>query len=196
MDTLVQDVRHSLRSLVRTPGFAIAAVLSLAIGIGANAAIFTVASALLLASACPTRIGRSARHPLEPVAGTRDRRGLVLDRAVLGHPRGPHRVRGPWRSRSAPITTSRATAPPERVGTIRVSSNLLPMLGARAAARPAVRAAEDAPGRAGTAMLGHGTWMRRYGGDSSAVGRTLILNGQPYEIVGVLPASFSLARAR
>jgi predicted permease len=83
---------------------------------------------------------------------------------------------------------------PERIGTIRVSSNLLPMLGVRAAAGRLFVAEDDGPGTSGTAVLGYGTWMRRYGGDPKAIGRTLILNGQPYQIAGVLPESFDLPR--
>ena len=83
---------------------------------------------------------------------------------------------------------------PERIGTIRVSSNLLPMLGARAAHGRLFDAADDRPGRTGTAVLHYGTWMRRYGGDPRVIGRSIMLNGQPFEIIGVLPASFSLPR--
>jgi predicted permease len=83
---------------------------------------------------------------------------------------------------------------PERVGVIRVSSNLLPMLGARALRGRLFQPEEDVPGRAGTALLSHGTWMRRYGGDAGTIGRMITLNGQGYEIIGVLPPSFSLPR--
>jgi predicted permease len=83
---------------------------------------------------------------------------------------------------------------PERVGAIRVSSNLLPMLGASAARGRLFVPDEDTPGRPATAVLAYGTWMRRYGGNPAAVGQTLTLNGQRYEIVGVLPESFSLPR--
>ena len=83
---------------------------------------------------------------------------------------------------------------PERVGTIRVSSNLLPMLGARPLLGDLFGPDDDRPGKTGKALLGYGTWMRRYGGDRGVVGRSLTLNGQPHEVVGVLPASFSLPR--
>ena len=83
---------------------------------------------------------------------------------------------------------------PERVGTIRMSSNLLPMLGARAEVGRLFLPEDDRPGTTGVAVLGHGTWRRRYGADPAVIGRTLVINGQPYQIVGVLPASFSLPR--
>ena len=68
------------------------------------------------------------------------------------------------------------------------------MLGVAAAPGPAVHERRGSRGRAGHALLGHGTWMRRYGGDPAVVGRKLILNGLPYEVVGVLPERFSLPR--
>jgi predicted permease len=83
---------------------------------------------------------------------------------------------------------------PERVGAIRMSSNLLPMLGVRPALGELFTAADDLPGRTGKAILGYGTWMRRYGGNPSVIGRSLTLNGQPYVVTGVLPAAFDLPR--
>src|SRR5262249_13621343 len=85
-------------------------------------------------------------------------------------------------------------AEPERLGVIRVSSNLLPMLGARAIAGRLFVAEDDTPGRTGSAVLAYGAWVRRFGADPGVVGTTLTLNGQPYEIVGVLPAGFWLPR--
>jgi predicted permease len=83
---------------------------------------------------------------------------------------------------------------PERIGVIRVSSNLLPLFGARARAGRLFTAEDDVPGRAGTAVLGYATWRRRYGADPGVLGRTLVLNGNPYQVIGVLPEDFSLPR--
>src|SRR5262249_31698385 len=74
------------------------------------------------------------------------------------------------------------------------SSNLLPMLGARAALGRLLEAQDDVPGTTGAAVLGHGTWRRRYGGDRGVLGRTIRLNGEPFQIVGVLDEAFSLPR--
>ena len=84
---------------------------------------------------------------------------------------------------------------PERVGALRVSSNLLPMLGARPALGRFFVPEDDTPGRTGSAVLAHAAWVRRFGGDPAVIGRTLALNGEPYEIVGVLPSDFSLPRS-
>ena len=75
-----------------------------------------------------------------------------------------------------------------------MSSNLLPMLGARPGIGRLFLPEDDVPGRAGTAVLGYGTWTRRFGADPNVIGRAITLNGQPYTVVGVLPASFSLPR--
>jgi putative ABC transport system permease protein len=192
MIRFAQDVRYAWRAFARTPAFTLAALLSLAIGIGANTAIFSVASALLL-------------RPL-PYRDA-DRLAILWNRSPgLG-------ITEDWFSTAQYFDIKHSQSSledvaiaiganfnltgdgePERIGTIRVSSNLLPMLGARPALGRLFEPAEDVPGRTGTAVLGHGTWVRRYGSDRHVVGRTLTLNGQSYEIVGVLPASFSLPR--
>jgi predicted permease len=186
------SLRYALRGLIRTPGFTIAAVLSIAIGVGANTAIYSVASALLL-------------HPL-PYQDA-DRLAILWNRSPgLG-------IAEDWFSTAQyfdiknghggfeDVAIAIGGAPnltgdgePERIGAIRMSSNLLPMLGARAVLGRLLTSADDAPGRTGAAILGYGTWIRRYGGDPRVVGRTIRLNGDPYEIVGVLEPSFSLPR--
>lgn len=192
MNTYARDLRYAVRAFLKTPGFTAAALVSLALGVGANTAIFSVASALLL-------------RPLS--YADPDRLAILWNRSPgLG-------IAEDWFSTAQyfDIRTSHqgleqvaiaiganynltGDGDPERIGTIRVSSNLLPMLGATAAAGRLFTAEEDVPGTAGTAVLGHGTWMRRYGGDRAAIGRSLTLNGQPYQIIGVLPAGFDLPR--
>ncbi len=190
---MLQDLRHGLASFARTPGFTVAAVLSLAIGVGVNTAIYSVASALLL-------------HPL-PYADA-DRLAILWNRSPgLG-------IAEDWFSTAQyfDIRESQQSfehvaiaiggnynltgdgAAPERVGTIRVSSGVLEMLGARPALGRLFRPDDDRVGAPATAVLSHGTWQRRYGGDPGVIGRRLVLNGQPYDVVGVLPPSFSLPR--
>ena len=192
METFAQDVRYALRTMRRTPAFTAAAVLSLAIGVGANTAIFSVASALLL-------------RPL-PYRDA-DRLAILWNRSPgLG-------ITEDWFSTAQYFDIKSAQSgfddvaiaiganynltgdgEPERIGTIRVSSNLLPLLGVGPVLGRFFEPSEDSPGRTGAAILGHGTWVRRYGRDPGVLGRTLMLNGQPYVIVGVLPESFSLPR--
>jgi predicted permease len=192
MGTVLQDLRYAARGFLCAPGFTIAALLSIAIGVGANTAIFSVVSALLL-------------RPL-PYQGA-DRLTILWNRSPgLG-------IAEDWFStaqyfdirnghtgfESVAIAIGgnfnlTGDGEPERVGTIRVSSNLLPMLGVRPIVGQLFDPQDDAPGRTGRALLGYGTWMRRYGGNTGVIGKLLTLNGQPYEVIGVLPPAFDLPR--
>jgi putative ABC transport system permease protein len=188
---LIQDLRFALRACARNPGFTTAALLSIAIGVGANSAIFSVASALLLRPLPYQDADRLAilwnRSPGLGIAEDwfstaqyfdirNGHRGFEEVAIAIG---GNYNLTG--------------DGEPERIGTVRVSSNLLPMLGARPLVGRLFTADDDAAGGAGVAVLNYGTWQRRYGGDRGAVGRSITLNGQRYQIAGVL-APFSLPR--
>ncbi len=188
---LGQDLRQAWRALAAAPTLAVAAILSLALGIGANTAIFSVASPLLLRPlpyADPDRLvilwnrspGLGITEDWFSTAQYFDIRGTGAFADVALAIGGNENLTG--------------SGEPERIGTIRVSSNLLPMLGVRPALGRLFTTDDDRAGAAGTALLAHGTWLRRYGGDAAAVGRTLIVNGVGYRIVGVLPDAFTLPR--
>ena len=192
MSILLQDVRHALRALVAAPAFTVAAILSLAIGIGANTAMFSILDGLLL-------------RPL-PYADA--------ERLVILWNRSPGlNITEDWFSTAQYFDIKNGHhgleqvaiaiggndnltgwGEPERVGTIRVSSSLLSMLGQRAALGRLFVPDEDLPDRTTTAVLSYGTWARRFGSDPGVLGKKIILNGVPYEIVGVMPRSFSLPR--
>jgi predicted permease len=193
MTTFAQDLRYGIRAFVKTPGFTIAAILSIAIGVGANSAIFSVASALLLRPLPYQDADRLVilwnRSPGLGVTEDWFSTAQYFD-IKTGHP-GFEQVA---LAIGANYNLTGDGGEPERIGTIRVSSNLLPMLGVTPALGQLFTAEEDVPGRSGTAVLHYGTWMRRYGGDPGVIGRTLTLNGQPYQVIGVLPATFTLRR--
>ena len=160
---LREDLRFAWRSLAAAPGVAVAAILSLALGIGANSAIFSVASPLLLSPlpyADPDRLvilwnrspGLGIAEDWFSTAQYFDIRGTGAFADVALAIGGNDNLTG--------------GGEPERIGTIRVSSNLLPMLGVRPALGRLFTADEDRAGAAGTALLAHGTWLRRYGGDA------------------------------
>lgn len=193
MRELLSDIRHATLAFRRMPGFTYAAVLSLAIGVGVNTAIYSVVSALLL-------------RPL-PYADA-DRLAILWNRSPgLG-------IAEDWFSTAQYFDIKNSAqsfehvaiaiggnynlrddgGEPERLGTIRVSSGLLPMLGVEPALGRLFVADDDVPGQPGVALLGHATWQRRYGSDPTVVGRRIELNGAPHSIIGVLPASFSLRR--
>ena len=190
---LLQDVRYALRGFINAPGFTGAAVLSLAIGIGANTAIFSVVHALML-------------RPL-PYADA-ERLAILWNRSPgLG-------ITEDWFSTAqyfdvktsidafeqvalaigANYNLTGDDREPQRVGTLRVSSNLLPMLGAEPVAGRVFTESDDREGGGGVAVLAYGTWQRRYGGQLSVVGRSILINDLPYEVIGVLPARFDIPR--
>ena len=170
----------------------LAAVVSLAIGIGATTAVFSVANALLL-------------RPLD----YRD-----PDRLAILWNRSPGlNIQEDWFSTAQyfDIKSSHSGleqvaialganfnltggGEPERVGVIRVSSNLLPMLGATPLHGQLFVPEDDAPGRPPTAILGHAFWTRRFGGVPGVVGQPIILNGLSYQVIGVMPDTFRLPR--
>jgi predicted permease len=193
MRELLFDIKHAISVFRRAPGFTVAAVLSLGIGVGVNTSIYSVASALLLEPLPYTDADRLAilwnRSPglgitedwfstaqyfdIKDAAGSFEQIAIVIGgNDNLTEPGGD----------------------PERIGTVRASAGLLPMLGVQPALGRVFTTDDDAPGAPGVVMLGHATWLRRYGGDSSVLGRTVLIDGQPARIVGVLPASFSLPR--
>ena len=184
------DIRDALRGFAKNRGFLAAAVLSLALGIGANTAIFSVASALIL---------RPLPYP-------------QADRLVILWNRSPGLgITEDWFS-TAQYVDVRNNAPsleqvgiayggndnltgdgePERISTVRLSSNLLPLFGARAEVGRLFTPEEDTQTPSATALLSHETWARRYGSDPSAIGRRIELNGRSFQIVGVLSPDFSL----
>jgi predicted permease len=185
-------LRHAIRFLLATPGLTAAAVLSLALGIGANTAIFSVASALLL-------------RPL-PYAEP-DRLAILWNRSPgLG-------IAEDWFSTAQYFDIKRSASSfeevaaaigsnvnltgdgePERVGAVRVTSNLLTAIGARAEIGRLFTPDEDLEGAAPSAILHYGTWMRRYGGDPGVLEKSIDLNGRVYRIVGVMTSGFTLPR--
>jgi len=192
MNALLKDLRHAFRVLIAARVFTMAALLSLAIGIGANTAIFSIVDGLLL-------------HPL-PYA---DAERLV----ILWNSSPGLNITEDWFSTAQYFDIKNShhgfeqlaiaiggnynltgAGEPERVGTIRVSSSLLSLLGQRTALGRVFLPDEDTPGRTPTAILSYGTWARRFGYDPRVLGRKILLNGLPYEVVGIMPRSFSLPR--
>jgi predicted permease len=192
MRAFLQDLRYAVRSFRTTPGLAVAAILSLGLGIGANTAIFSVASALLL-------------RPL-PYADP-DRLTILWNRSPgLGIEEDWFSTAQYFDIRSSSRSFDQVAiafgsnvnltgdGEPERIGAVRVSSNLLPMLGARVAIGRLFTPEEDTDGPPPSAILHHGTWMRRYGGDPAVIGKMLLLNGRAHQVVGVMDERFTLPR--
>jgi putative ABC transport system permease protein len=185
-DGLFGDVRYAARQLRRAPAFAAAAILTLALGIGANAAIFTVLNAVVLrplAYADPDRLvvmgARAADGTASNVGYTtfldwRDRSHAFEDMALI-------------RSWSATLIVNDR---PERINALRVSANLFRLLGARIAAGRDFTNADDTPGGWQVVILSDGLWRRRFDADPSAIGRVIRMNDRDFTIVGVMPPAF------
>jgi predicted permease len=192
MNTLPQDIRYALRAFLKNPGFALAAVLSLAIGIGANTSIFSVANALLLRPLPYEDANRLVilwnRSPGLNITEDWFSTAQYLDikNGHQGFEQVAIAIGGNYN-----LT---GYGDPERVGVIRVSSNLLPMLGVHPACGRLFVPDEDSPGWPATALLTDGMWARRYGRNPQVIGKSITINGLPYEVAGILPASFSLPR--
>ncbi len=184
---LWRDGRYGMRTLVKNPAFTVVAVLALALGIGANSAIFSVVNTVLL-------------RPLP----YKDPDALMTVWEEATHQGFPFNTPSPanfldWRAQNTVFESMAAMAQsnfnltgvgePERFDGRRVSANLFSLLGVQPQLGRTFRPEEDQPDTR-VVILGHGMWQRRFGGDPSIIGRPLTLNGQSYTVIGVMPKSF------
>jgi putative ABC transport system permease protein len=188
MDTLLKDIRYAVRLLMQKPLFTTVAVVALALGIGANTAIFSVVNKVLL-------------QPLP----YEDPDRLVMVWTSMPSTGFFHNVVAPanfndWRTENTVFEDMAATGnlnfnltgagEPERISGLRVSASFFPLLGVEPAAGRTFLPEEDVYGAGNVVMISHGLWQRRFGSDPDAVGRGILLNGSTYTVVGVLPAGF------
>jgi predicted permease len=190
---LWQDMRHAARVFWKQPGFAATAVLTLALGIGATAAIFSVVYGVLLKPLPfqdPERLV-SLRQYAPHGAGTNHGSATYLTfRANQAAFEGI----GAWDPAEVSITGGGGD--PERVDALRVSASTLPLLRVQPAIGRLFGAEDDTPGNPLRLVLTHGYWQRRFGGSETVIGRTLTIDGRPGEVIGVLPSSFRFLRTR
>jgi predicted permease len=187
METLLQDLRYAVRRLVRSPGFFLVTVLTLALGIGANSAIFSVVNAVLL-------------RPLPYEEGDRLARVFHVtdtgNRAVMS-PANFRDVREQSRTLEElsfyywfnPTLTG--AADPVRLEGASIGAHFFEVMRAKPQLGRTFRPDENEPGRNRVVTLSHALWQQRFGSDPSVIGRTLVLGGEPYEIVGVMQEGFT-----
>ena len=187
MATLLQDLRYAFRLLGKSPGFTAIAVLTLALGIGANTAIFTVVNAVLL-------------RPL----GFRDPSRVVLVAEKSAYPTVSTSYENyiDWRDQSHSFDSLEATrgatitltgaGEPERLNVRMATAPLFPLLGVNAILGRTFLAEEDHAGGSPVVVLGYGVWQRRFGGSHDILGKSITLDSRPYTVVGVLPRGFEL----
>ena len=185
---LLHDLRYAARLQRKNPGFTIVAVIALALGIGANTAIFSVVNTVLL-------------RPLP----YKDPERLVMvweDASKQGYPRDTPAAANfvDWRDQNQVFEGMAAiydtsfnltgSGDPERLEGRSVSASLFPLLGVEPQLGRVFTAAEDQPGAQHVVLLSYALWQRRFGGDQGIVGQSLTLNGESYVVVGVMPARF------
>lgn len=189
---VLQNMRISIRTLARTPGFAFISILVIAIGIGANVALFTVVRSVLLKPLPfkePTRLIRLYEHsvddkfPYNMSAG-----GVFAEWKKQSHGFSDLAIV----STSGEYNMSGAGGQlPERVRAVECSWDLFPALGVEPALGRGFTAADDQPAANATVILSWGLWKRRFGGDPSILNQTIHLNAKVYTIIGIMPSWFT-----
>ena len=191
MDTLRQDIRYAIRRLLKSPAFTAVALLTLALGIGANTAIFSVVYAVLLKPLPyhdPDHIvgvfhmseGRRSTMSGPNVYDVKRLNKTMTDVAAY--------------TRSRTILTGRGE--PVRLDGAAVSGSIFDLLGVQPLLGRTLRADDNTSGRTHVAVLSYNLWQQRFGGDRKVVGSTMTLDGVSHEIVGVMPEGFSFPAAR
>jgi predicted permease len=185
MTTLIQDLRYGWRMLAKTPGFTAVALLALALGIGANTAIFSVVNGVLL---------RPLPYP-EPA-----RLMMIYEAGKFGQNSVAYPDFLDWQRENRSFTGLAAfrgddfnftgSGQPEHLRGELVSASLLPVLGVNPLLGRNFLPQEDRQGAGGVVMLTDGLWKRRFGGDPNILGKTLTLNAKSYAVIGILPSDF------
>jgi putative ABC transport system permease protein len=192
VSALAQDVRYTLRTLRRSPGFTLVAILTLALGIGGTTAIFTVVDGVVLRElpypAADRLVSivqvaeRTSPASFSPADYVDLKRGTRAFSAMSG-----------YREEIVDLTGS---GDPERLEAIQASSGFFDVFGASPIICRTYSESTDQPGGPRVAVIGEGLWKRRFGGRADVVGSTIRLNGQPTTILGVMPEWFRHPRAR
>ena len=187
LETGWRNLRFGMRSLRRTPGVTAAVAATLAVGIGANAAIFAVVNGVLI-KPLPYPDPDSLVAVNHGMTGTSDE--LPSAPYLYFTYREENRTLagvGLWRIRPANIT---GLDRPEQVQALYVTSEILPILGIQPMLGRQFSQEDVSPGGASTVLLAYGYWQRRFGGDPSVIGRTLVLDGRSQDVIGVMPRGF------
>jgi putative ABC transport system permease protein len=191
MGNLLHDLRYGLRMLIKNPGFTSIAVLTLALGIGANTAIFSVVHALVLRPLPYLEPDRLVLLGVKSSAG---------DRQPVAYPNFAD-----WRARAQsfesmastrnqPFTLT-GTAYPARLRGRTINWNFFQVLGVGVQLGRQFSETDDRFGAARTAILSNALWQERFGSDADVIGKTIVMDGEPYTIIGVMPQGFEYFRA-
>ena len=190
METLLKDIRYAARVLLQKPGFTAIAVLALALGIGANTAIFSVVNGVLLRP-LPYRNPDRLVHV--------HRMQLPIERGPISRPdffewRDKQEVFSDIGAYHFQILNLTGKEQAERLVAARVTGNFFSLFDIPPASGRFFGPSDDQPGSSRVAVIGFALWQRRFGGDPGLIGQTIIMNGDAYTVVGVAPASFRFPR--
>ncbi len=191
MQSVWQNLRYSIRLLLKNPGFSIVVILTLALGIGANTAIFTIVQATLLRS-LPYEEPERLYHLWEttPQKDFNQREASYPD--YLDWQQNNSLTIAAYTGGGGMTLTGRGT--PERINGARVSANFFSVLGVQPLRGRFFTLEEEKPGNGSVVVLSYGLWQRLFGGDETIIGNSLTLNGASISVIGVLPPSFHFAR--
>jgi putative ABC transport system permease protein len=196
MQTLWQDLRYGARMLLKKPGFTLIAVITLALGIGANTAIFSLTNAILLRPYDFHDLDR-----LVSIFGTTPQQGADLsgmapaDFADLRRQQTVFADLAAYRQSNATLTGLTGAGEPERVRNFEVSAGFFRLIGGEAVLGRTFLPEEGQPGRDQVAVLGYGLWRQRFGADPMIVGGKISLDGRAHTVIGVMPAKFDFPKS-
>jgi putative ABC transport system permease protein len=182
----MNDLKFALRQLLKSPGFTAVAVLTLALGIGANTAIFSVVNAVLLRPLPYPEPGQLVQLR-EDWSG---KPSAEIDSAAFVEVKAQSQSLARIAAYSGGDLTLTGTGSAEQVVAGAVTTDFFPLLGVQPVLGRSFTREEDTPNGPKAAILGHGLWQNRFGGDAGVLGRTITLNEQSYTVVGILPARF------
>ncbi|HEY0729277.1 MAG TPA: ABC transporter permease, partial [Pyrinomonadaceae bacterium] len=188
MDAFLNDVRYAFRNLIKRPAFTLIAAITLALGIGANTAIFSSFYALLLKP-----LPFSELNNVVAVWDSYPTRGVTRNEVAMANyldwqsQNQSFEQLALYRWWSANLT---GIDPPERIQAFLITANFLDAVGVKPSMGRNFTADENQPGKDAVAILTHGLWQRRFGGDPNIVGKTITLDGTARTIVGVMPERF------
>jgi len=208
MESFWQDLRYGMRMLIKSPGFMSVAVVTLALGIGANTTVFSIVNALLLRPLPyrdPNRIVTVWEENLSLARDTTEKVGWFPYRSGRFHVSGPAFL--DWKTQIRAFEQVAAwdslgrrfvltgSGDPQEIRGVPVSAGLFPLLGVQAAFGRTFTEEEDRPGAGRVVLLGYSLWQQRYGADEGILGKEIALSGKSFTVVGVMPSGFRLPEA-